>query len=55
MLDRLNNDDGVDGILVQLPLPKHISAEAVAEADRARERRRRAAPAQFRASLARQR
>lgn len=32
LLDRLNNDDGVDGILVQLPLPKHISPEAVAEA-----------------------
>jgi methylenetetrahydrofolate dehydrogenase (NADP+)/methenyltetrahydrofolate cyclohydrolase len=32
LLDKLNNDDGVDGILVQLPLPKHISAEAVAEA-----------------------
>ena len=28
----LNADDGVDGILVQLPLPKHISAAAVAEA-----------------------
>jgi methylenetetrahydrofolate dehydrogenase (NADP+)/methenyltetrahydrofolate cyclohydrolase len=25
----LNNDDTVDGILVQLPLPKHIDAEAV--------------------------
>ncbi len=32
LLDRLNRDDGVDGILVQLPLPKHISPEAVAEA-----------------------
>jgi len=32
LLDRLNNDDGVDGILVQLPLPKHISPEAIAEA-----------------------
>jgi methylenetetrahydrofolate dehydrogenase (NADP+)/methenyltetrahydrofolate cyclohydrolase len=28
----LNADDGIDGILVQLPLPKHISAAAVAEA-----------------------
>ncbi|MCA9504742.1 MAG: bifunctional methylenetetrahydrofolate dehydrogenase/methenyltetrahydrofolate cyclohydrolase FolD [Myxococcales bacterium] len=32
LLDRLNRDDGVDGILVQLPLPKPISPEAVAEA-----------------------
>lgn len=32
LLDRLNRDDKVDGILVQLPLPKHISPEAVAEA-----------------------
>ncbi len=27
----LNNDPGVDGILVQLPLPKHISAERVVQ------------------------
>jgi methylenetetrahydrofolate dehydrogenase (NADP+)/methenyltetrahydrofolate cyclohydrolase len=32
LLDRLNRDDQVDGILVQLPLPRHISPEAVAEA-----------------------
>ena len=32
LLDQLNNDDGVDGILVQLPLPKQISPEAIAEA-----------------------
>ncbi|MFK7897612.1 MAG: bifunctional methylenetetrahydrofolate dehydrogenase/methenyltetrahydrofolate cyclohydrolase FolD [Myxococcota bacterium] len=32
LLDQLNNDDGVDGILVQLPLPKHISPEVIAEA-----------------------
>jgi len=32
LLDRLNNDDSVDGILVQLPLPKHISPEVIAEA-----------------------
>jgi len=32
LLGRLNADDGVDGILVQLPLPKHIAPEAVAEA-----------------------
>jgi len=29
---RLNEDDSVDGILVQLPLPKHIRAEAVLDA-----------------------
>lgn len=28
----LNNDTGIDGILVQLPLPKHISEEKVIEA-----------------------
>jgi methylenetetrahydrofolate dehydrogenase (NADP+)/methenyltetrahydrofolate cyclohydrolase len=32
LIDRLNRDDAVDGILVQLPLPKHISPERVAEA-----------------------
>jgi methylenetetrahydrofolate dehydrogenase (NADP+)/methenyltetrahydrofolate cyclohydrolase len=32
LLDELNRDDSVDGILVQLPLPKHISPEKVAEA-----------------------
>jgi len=32
LLDTLNCDDNVDGILVQLPLPKGISAETVAEA-----------------------
>ncbi len=32
LLAKLNADDAVDGILVQLPLPKHISPEAVAEA-----------------------
>ncbi len=31
-LDELNNDDTVDGILVQLPLPKHISEEKVINA-----------------------
>ena len=30
VIDALNGDDGIDGILVQLPLPKEISAEAVA-------------------------
>ena len=31
-IERLNNDKGVSGILVQLPLPKHISTDAVLEA-----------------------
>ena len=30
-IDRLNEDEGVSGILVQLPLPKHIAAERVTE------------------------
>lgn len=29
MIEELNNDDSVDGILVQLPLPKHISEDKV--------------------------
>ena len=29
VIDRLNHDDAVDGILVQLPLPKHLSSELV--------------------------
>lgn len=29
LIDELNNDDAVDGILVQLPLPKHISEDKV--------------------------
>jgi methylenetetrahydrofolate dehydrogenase (NADP+)/methenyltetrahydrofolate cyclohydrolase len=32
LLDKLNRDDAVDGILVQLPLPKAISPEVIAEA-----------------------
>lgn len=32
LIDTLNEDDGVDGILVQLPLPDGISAEKIAEA-----------------------
>lgn len=31
MIDALNEDDGVDGILVQLPLPKHIDENKVIE------------------------
>lgn len=31
-IHRLNDDDGVDGILVQLPLPKHIRKHRVIEA-----------------------
>ena len=32
LIDRLNADPAIDGILVQLPLPGHIDAEAVIEA-----------------------
>ncbi len=31
-VDRLNNDDEIDGFIVQLPLPKHISDKKVTEA-----------------------
>lgn len=31
LVARLNADDEIDGILVQLPLPKHINAEAIIE------------------------
>jgi len=34
LLDRLNNDDAVDGILVQLPLPKQIKEQRVLDAIR---------------------
>src|SRR5688572_16603215 len=34
LLDRLNNDDTVDGILVQLPLPKQITEQRVLDAVR---------------------
>jgi methylenetetrahydrofolate dehydrogenase (NADP+)/methenyltetrahydrofolate cyclohydrolase len=34
LLDRLNRDDTVDGILVQLPLPKHIREQKVLDAVR---------------------
>ena len=30
-IQELNNDKGVDGFIVQLPLPKHIDEEAVNE------------------------
>jgi methylenetetrahydrofolate dehydrogenase (NADP+)/methenyltetrahydrofolate cyclohydrolase len=30
-IDRLNADDGIDGILVQLPLPEHIDSTSVIE------------------------
>lgn len=32
IIEKLNNDDNVDGILVQLPLPKHICSEKVIQA-----------------------
>ena len=28
---KLNNDDAIDGILVQLPLPKHVNKHAILE------------------------
>jgi methylenetetrahydrofolate dehydrogenase (NADP+)/methenyltetrahydrofolate cyclohydrolase len=31
-IDALNNDDSIHGILVQLPLPKHINAQRIIEA-----------------------
>ncbi|MDR2495799.1 MAG: bifunctional methylenetetrahydrofolate dehydrogenase/methenyltetrahydrofolate cyclohydrolase FolD [Tannerellaceae bacterium] len=31
-IDRLNNDGGIDGFIVQLPLPKHISEAKILEA-----------------------
>ena len=31
LIDRLNNDDAIDGILVQLPLPEQIDEESVIE------------------------
>jgi len=31
LIDRLNGDSAVQGILVQLPLPKHIDADLVTE------------------------
>ena len=34
LIDSLNNDDTVDGILVQLPVPKHIDENRVIEAER---------------------
>ncbi len=33
-VEELNNDDGIDGFIVQLPLPKHISEQKVIEAVR---------------------
>ena len=37
LIDRLNADPAIDGILVQSPLPKHIDPHAVIEADRSEE------------------
>ena len=31
LIDELNNDDSVDGILVQSPMPEHINTETVIE------------------------
>ena len=38
LVERLNADDEVDGILVQLPLPRQIDATRVIESDRSRAR-----------------
>ena len=32
LIDKLNNDDEVNGVLVQMPLPKHLSEKAVIDA-----------------------
>ena len=32
LIDKLNRDDGIDGVLVQLPLPKQIDANTIAAA-----------------------
>lgn len=32
LIERLNSDEGVDGFIVQLPLPKHLSEQRVLEA-----------------------
>lgn len=32
LIDKLNNDDKINGILVQLPLPKHIDEDKVIKA-----------------------
>lgn len=32
VVDKLNNDDAIDGFIVQLPLPKHIDEQKVTEA-----------------------
>ncbi len=32
LIDQLNHDDGVDGFIVQLPLPKHIDEQRITEA-----------------------
>ena len=31
MIDELNDDDSIDGVLVQAPLPRHLDAKAVTE------------------------
>ena len=53
LLARLNADDRVDGILVQLPLPCGIDAQQVIDRARSGERRRRVSPDQCRAVVER--
>ena len=50
LVDELNADDEVDGILVQLPLPEGLDADAVVEPSVARQGRRRADARQRRAA-----
>ena len=37
-IEQLNQDDDIDGFIVQLPLPKHISVEHIIRFDRLKER-----------------
>ena len=48
LIDTLNADPAIDGILVQLPLPAHIDAETVIERIRPGQGRRRLPPLQHR-------
>ena len=50
LVARLNRDPAVHGILVQMPLPKHIDSVKVLDFDRSGQGRRRLPPGQRRAS-----
>ena len=47
----LNGDDAIDGMLVQLPLPRHLDEAAIIAGDRPGEGRRRPAPGECRPAL----